>query len=216
MPLFWCYAQQKQISCILFRRKISNSLCNYVSNEKSANLSAIISSIYHVQCSIAPYITKPVRWTFFRSIVCVVESIMTCQLSFFSILYLLYTFLMVLRTIRRPFEVQERVAMELAKGTKALFTFSSGLCLLSTAVQCLIAFKYQKENVKYGYFLGIFPSKDPNNEPPRESNMKIEIGSNIYSQGGNSPKKVTKWMSFLKQTPIHKASWVCILEFVTF
>ena len=99
---------------------------------------------------------------------------------------------MVLRTIRRPFEVQERVAMELAKGTKALFTFSSGLCLLSTAVQCLIAFKYQKENVKYGYFLGIFPSKDSKNEPPRESTMKIEIGSNIYSQGGNSPKKVTK------------------------
>ena len=83
VPLFWCYAQQKQISCILFRRKISNSLCNYVSNEKSANLSAIISSIYHVQCSIAPYITKPVQWTFFRSIVCVLESIMTCQLSLF-------------------------------------------------------------------------------------------------------------------------------------
>ena len=87
-------------------------------------------------------------------------------LTFFPlcILYTLYTFLMVLRTIRRPFEVQERVAMELAKGTKALFTFSSGLCLLSTAVHCLIAFKYQKENVKYGHFLGIIPSNDPKNE----------------------------------------------------
>ena len=110
---------------------------------------------------------------------------------------------MVLRTIRRPFEVQERAAMELAKGTKALFTFSSGLCLLSTAVQCLIAFKYQKENVKYGHFLGIFPSNDPKNEPPLECTMKIEIGSSISSQGGNGPEKVTKSMSFLKQTPIY-------------
>ena len=66
VPLFWCYAQQKQISCILFRRKISNSLCNDVSNEKSANLSAIISSSYHVQCSIAPYINKTCSMNFFQ------------------------------------------------------------------------------------------------------------------------------------------------------
>ena len=163
-----------------------NSLCNYISNEKPAILSAIMSSIYHVQCAIY---NKTCSMKFFQvnsERRRVSNGLSALTLFPFCILYTLYSFLMVLRTIRRPFEVQERVAMELAKGTKALFTFSSGLCLLGTAVQCLIAFKYQKENVKYGHFFGYFPKQQP------KERMKIEIGSNISSQGGKGPKKVTK------------------------
>ena len=192
--------------------------------EKSAILSAIISSIYHVQWSVVPSITRPIRWTFFRSIVCVVESVMTYQLSLFSILYFVHFvhFLDGSANNQKAIWSAGTRCNGISKRNKSIvhLLISSGLCLSSTAVQCLIAFKYQKENVKYGYFLVIFPINDTKNELPWESTMKIEIGSNISSQGWMVQKKVTKWMNFSETNsniqPHCTASWVCILEFVTF
>ena len=145
---------------------------------------------------------------------------MTCQLSLFFYFVPFVHFLDGSANNQKAIWSAGTRCNGISKRNKSIvhLLISSRLCLSSTAVQCLIAFTYQKENVKYGYFLVIFPINDTKNELPWESTMKIEIGSNISSKGWMVPKKWPNEWTFLKQTPIYSltVSWVCILEFVTF